>query len=240
MREMREKNKQSPYFPKDKPETHRYERRMIMSAFTYFGGKPSHTFGFTDSQYIVNRSDLLALTEPQLKYLNPGVCKHVSPYSENFWQDMKNWITPISKQHSASYPKAPSYRHELEPYLLRKVTMTAGFWRIRDIDKVSGLLHLVLTDVRLSHVYSNSVGSSPNIAVDHLNVWVSPSWLNRACAVPGTPLTVSGILYEYVSSKNTRNIGIIPILLMPKGQAAGSRRKHSTARPDISSPGVFA
>lgn len=208
-----------------------------MSAYTYFHQDHSRTSGFKDSPYIVDRSDLLTLSEPQLKFLNPGACQYVNPCSRTFWQDLKNWLSPISRQ-AASYPKAQSYRQELEPYLLRRVIMTAGSCRaLPDKCGNSGLIHLLLTDVRLSHVYSNSVGSSPDAAVDHLNIWVSPSVFASLRRPDNTlpSLTISGVLYEYASSKSTRptrNIAVLPILLMPRSRPPRARLNRRSSRPD--------
>ena len=211
----------------------------IMSAYTKpRGNAPFCTFGFKDSHRFIDRSALLALTEPQQEFFNQACCPYVNltePYSGTFWQDMKNWITPISNRAKA-YPKAHTYREQLERYLLRRVTIRAGSWKIIELNKTNGLLRLVLTDVVLKHVYSNRVGSSPNIPIGHLNVWVSPSWMNHVTPAPEAPLMVQGFLYEYVSSRKVRNIGILPVLLIPQHTNPRVRRK----RPDARCLGVSA
>lgn len=217
-----------------------------MNAYTYFHSNysnnhrkdnPKATFSFKDSPYMTDRSRELSIPEQQLKFLNPGACRYVNPCSETFWKDLKAWLSPISYQ-AACYPKALSYRYRLEPYLLRRVTMIAKSWKLQSTNESNGLLRLTLMDVRLSHVYSNSIGAAPNITVDHMNVWVSQAWMNLLPAYGiqayGSALTVTGILYEYVSSKNnTRNIGILPILLEPKRPNSTARQNRRIKRPDI-------
>lgn len=217
-----------------------------MSAYTYFHQNHSNhakkaqlkaTFGFKDSPYMVDLSNRLSLFGPQLKFLNSGACQYVNPYSKTFWFDLNAWLSPISHQ-AASYPKAQSYRRQLEPYLLRKVVMTAKSWKVQSTKDPNGLLRLTLMGVRLSHVYSNNVGASPSIAVDHMNVWVSQEWYNKLSSYRyGTPLTVTGVLYEY-ASKNTRNIGVLPILLEPKGLTPLARQNRRVKRPDSLCPGA--
>ena len=211
-----------------------------MSAYTYFhqdhfdSARNNHlktAFGYRNSPYMVAQP---SISGAQLKFLNPGACQHVNPYSKTFWPDLKTWLSPISSE-AAAYPKAKAYRHKLEPYLLQKVTMTAAHWNLKSTNDANGLLRLILTDVRLSHVYSNSVQADPNIIVSHIHVWVSPTWMNLLPAfghqVYDAPLTVTGILYEYVSAKGIRNIGILPILLEPKCPASMARQNRRVKRP---------
>lgn len=206
-----------------------------MSAYTHFHRDSSNAFSIKDPQYIVDQHN--QLSEPQLEFLNPGSCQYVNPYSKTFWQDMKDWLSPISNQ-AARYPKSEAYRDALEPYLLREVTMTARSWRILDIDAFSGQLRLVLEDVRLSHVYSSSVGAAPGTIVDHMNVWVSPSWLHHVDPDPSEPLIINGVLYEYVS-KGIRNISVLPVLLAPRSREIRRGQDHRSIRPDIlECPGV--
>lgn len=200
-----------------------------MNAYTNFHLESSNASGIRDSQYIVEHHN--RLSEPQLEFLNPGACQYVNPYSKTFWQDMKAWLSPISNQ-AANYPKSPYYRHALEPYLLRRVTITAESWHVQGISEFNGQLRLVLENVCLSHVHSNRIGAAPGIFVDHLNVWVSTLWLNHVAPDPIEPLTITGLLYEYVS-KNTRNISVLPILLAPKNRKIGSYQSQHTTLPNI-------
>ena len=182
-----------------------------------------------------------SISGPQLKFLNPGACQYVNPYSETFWPDLKAWLSPISSE-AAAYPKARCYRSNLKPYLLQKVTMTAAHWKLKSTDEANGLLRLMLMDVRLSRVYSSRIKANPSITVDHMHVWVSPAWMNLLPAyghqVYDAPLTVTGILYEYASSKGIRNIGILPILLEPKCPASIARQNRRVKRPDRDCPGA--
>lgn len=217
-----------------------------MNAYTHFHRSTSAqkeqvktTFRCKESPYMVDLSNQPALFGPQLKFLNSGACQYVNPYSRTFWPDLNTWLLPISR-HAAAYPKAPSYRRQLEPYLLRKVVMTARSWKVLSTKEPNGLLRLTLIDVCLSHVYSNSVGASPNIFVDHMNVWVSPEWFNKLSSHPyGVPLTITGVLYEYVS-KNTRNIGVLPILMKPAYQFPAVLQNCPIKPPDRECPGAFA
>lgn len=162
------------------------------------------------------------LNEAHLAFLNPASCQYVNPYSKTFWQDMKAWLSPISSQ-AETHPKASDYRCALEPYLLRRVHMTAETWSIQEVCQGRGQLRLLLQDVRLSHVHDGFIGAAPGAVIDHMNVWVSTAWLNRVIPDPCAPLAVDGILYEYIS-KQTRNIAVLPVLLAPISRKVGTFR----------------
>lgn len=199
-------------------------------------------FGYKYCPHIVDQSSQLSLAGTQQKFLNSAACQRINPFRPNFWLDLKSWLAPISRQ-AASYPKAPSYRRRLEPYLLQRVTITAGSWWIYHNNKSNGRLFLALKNVRLTHAYDNKkkVWAFPNITINHMNVEVSSLWYRAilACGTPyGAPLTVTGMLYEYTSSKNTRNIGILPILLEPKVLPLTARQNRCVKRPDSLYPGA--
>lgn len=155
------------------------------------------------------------LTEPQLEFLNPCSCRQVSPYNPDFWPELRNKLSGDS-QAVQDLPKAAGYRSALEPHLFQRVHMTAKTWSVRACG--GNQVHLVLQNLRLTHVHNGSLGASPGIALDHLNAWVSPLWFNRVIPVWGEPLALDGMLYEYATSSNTRNIGFLPVLLMPKNR----------------------
>lgn len=182
-----------------------------------------------------NLADMLpaeaGLNDAQLAFLNPASCQHVNPYGKLFWQEMAAWLSQISSQ-AAEAPRSPTYRDMLEPYLLRRVHMTAGSWSIEEICP-GRRLRLLLQDVRLDHVRSADLGASPDVVTDHMNIWVSISWLNRVIPDPSEPLSINGMLYEYVSRK-TRNIGVLPVLLAPQSRRLGGScaKKPGTAITD--------
>lgn len=153
------------------------------------------------------------LTEPQMEFLNPCACWHVSPYNPYFWSELRNVLSGES-QAIQDLPKAAHYRDVLEPYLLQRVHMTAETWSVSGCGR--NQVHLLLKNIRLTHVPGGALGSAPNIALDHLNVWVSPLWLNHVIPVWGEPLALDGMLCEYAASNHTRNIGLLPVLLMPR------------------------
>lgn len=224
-----------------------------MSAYTYFHQedhfdsaqknlhKLESALGHGDLSYVEAQNSKPSIFWPQLKFLNPSACQYVNPCSKTFWPDLENWLSPISHQ-AASYPRAGFYRRKLKPYLLQRVTMTAKHWSLQGTHESNGLLCLTLKDVRLSHVYNSSVQADPNIIVDHMYVWISPTWMNLLPSyghqVYDAPLSITGILYEYVSSKNIRNIGILPILLEPKCPTAAARQNRRIKGPDSPCPGL--
>lgn len=169
-----------------------------------------------------------ALTKPQFAFLNSEACQDVSPYNKNFWPKMTDWLTSVSKQ-TEGLPKAQNYRCALEPYLFQRVYMTADAWSIQDIR--DDRIRLVLRGVRLTNVYDNRVGAAPNITVDHMNIWVSLEWFNCVVPAQSDPLVLKGVLYEYVSAKRTRNIGVLPVLLTPRSRKLGSSWKNCAACP---------
>lgn len=180
--------------------------------------KPSPaSFGL--SPYRKEQSRELSLSVTQMKFLNPAACQYVNPYSKTFWSDLKNWLSDISSQ-SADYPKARHYRSQLAPHLLKKVTIIADSWELADTKDPNGLLHLELYNLRLLCAYGKEGYTIPNIAISHMHIWVSKAWMNLLPAYGaqayGGQLTVTGTLYEYVSAKGTRNIGVMPILLEPE------------------------
>lgn len=171
-----------------------------------------------------------ALTEPHLEFLNPSACQHVSPYSRNFWPELASWLAAES-QNAADLPCAQGYRKALEPYLLRRVHMTAGTWRFWDCGK--GQIRLLLQNVRLTHVPGSAVGDKLAITVDHMNIWVSPAWFNHITPVPGEPLALDGVLYQYANSRQTRNIGLLPVLMMPESRKHREKWKNYAACPAL-------
>lgn len=179
-----------------------------------------------------------ALTEPQLEFLNPSACQHVSPYNRNFWPELASWLAAES-QNAVDLPCAQSYRKALEPYLLRRVHMTADTWRVRDCGK--GCIRLLLQNVRLTHVHGSAVGDKLDTTLDHLNIWVSPAWFNHARPVPGDPLALDGVLYQYASARQTRNIGLLPVLVMPESRKRNANWKNCAVCPDVTvCPGLAA
>lgn len=229
-----------------------------MSAYTYFHQnhfdsaqknlpqknlrKLKAAFGYKYWPHLVDQSSQLSLAGTQQKFLNSAAVQCVDTSSPTFWPDLNAWLSSVSRQ-AASYPKAQFYRRQLEPYLLRRVTITAGSWKVCRNNKSNDLLYLSLKDVRLTHAYDNKkkVWAFPNIAVNHMNIKVSSLWYRAilACGVPyGAPLTITGMLYEYVSSKNTRNIGVLPILLEPKVLPLTARQNRCVKRPDSLYPGA--
>lgn len=164
------------------------------------------------------------LNKVQLEFLNSEACQYVSPYSRTFWQDMKKWLAALSVQ-AADYPKSDTYRSALEPYLLQRVHMLARTWHPQEINDYEQL-HLLLTDVCLTHVHRDSIGATPNVVVDHMHIWVSTRWFNHVRPDSLEPLVLNGVLYEYVSTKQTRNINIMPALIMPR-----SRKIRGASQP---------
>ncbi len=163
-------------------------------------------------------------SESQHVFLNPEACRLANPYGITFWQDIQRGLSAVSDR-AAAYPKAAAYRYELEPYLFQKVHMTADKWSI--LDGGSGCLRILLEDLHLTHACGSVMGSTPNVYTDHMNIQVSVSWLNRVVPDPLEPLAISGILYEYASSRGIRNIKILPVLIAPKSRKVGSRKNIS-------------
>lgn len=153
------------------------------------------------------------LTEPQIEFLNPCTCRYVSPYSLTFWSELRSKLCAYSKT-IQELPKADGYRSILEPYLFQRVHMTARTWSVHGLG--DNQIHLVLQDILLTGIHGDTIGSAPGIVLDHLNIWVSPLWLNRVVPVWGEPLLLDGIIHEYDSSRHTRNIGLLPVLIMPR------------------------
>lgn len=166
------------------------------------------------NQYPRRRADAQnAITEPQIEFLNSYACQHISPYSPTFWPDLTASLACQSWK-AARLPRAPYYRHALEPYLLRRVHMTAGRWEIKSYYS-KGFLRLVLYNVRLTHVHGGALGAAPNITLSHMNVFVSTAWFNRVIPNQNEALVLDGVLHQYASSKGTRNISLMPVLVMP-------------------------
>lgn len=206
--------------------TNQAQRNSDKTTLEFFGNYP----------YRKDQSGRLSLSVQQMKFLNPAACQYVNPYSKSFWRDMKDWLSGISSQ-AAAYPKDKAYRLRLAPHLLRKVTMTADSWMLMNAGDPNGMLHLMLRDIRLLCAYNEQDWTFPNIAIDHMHIWVSKAWMNLLPAYGiqayGGQLTVTGILYEYVSD-GTRNIGIMPVLLEPKNY-----RVKCIKRPDsLECPGA--
>lgn len=181
-----------------------------------------------------------ALTKPQLKFLNSEACQQVSPYNKKFWPKLTAWLTSASKQ-AEGLPKAQNYRCALEPYLLQRVYMLARTWEIKEISEDNERFRLLLRDVCLTHARGDSIGVTPNVVIDHMNIWVSSHWLNSVIPADNDPLVLNGVLYEYANAKQTRNIGIMPVLVMPRSRKLGARWKNCAACPDIPlCPGLAA
>ena len=176
-------------------------------------------------------------SESQLVFLNPEACRLANPYGKTFWEDLKIGLSNVSAR-AAAYPKAAAYRYELEPYLFQKVHMTAKRWSI--LGASGGCLNLLLKELHLTHVCEDTLGSTPNIYVDHMNIQVSVSWMNRVIPDPTEPLTISGVLYEYSSTKMIRNIKIMPVLIAPESRKVGSRKNitYFIGPPELSYTGV--
>lgn len=109
--------------------------------------------------------------------------------------------------------------------------MTAGTWRFWDCGK--GQIRLLLQNIRLTHVPGSAVGDKLAITVDHMNIWVSPAWFNHITPVPGEPLALDGILYQYANSRQTRNIGLLPVLMMPESRKHREKWKNYAACPAL-------
>ena len=157
-----------------------------------------------------------AAAEPAYhEFLNSAVCRS-GPYDETFWEELKDRIAPVSRN-AANYPKAHRYRGQLTPYLLCRVTLRAEKWTFVHAFLKKGMVQLCLLDVRLSRASGGSEKVSPDIYIDHMNVMVSVSWLNRVAPSYGyhEPLLVDGLLYEYDSSAKVRNIGVQPAAMVP-------------------------
>lgn len=201
-----------------------------MNAYYHFNARAiaAETATLNKSQYISIQST--RLTEPQLEFLNSDACQHVNPYAQNFWSELTGWLAAASKP-AGTLPKAYSYRYALEPYLLQRVHMLAKTWTITETPD-DGRIRLLLEDVRLNNVRGSYVGKAPNAAVDHMNIWVSIAWFNRVIPAIDEPLVLDGVLHEYASSKQVRNIGVLPILVMPLSRKSGVFGKNCAARPD--------
>ena len=174
-----------------------------------------------------------SLTKPQLEFLNSHACRKVSPYSRNFWQEMANSLAAQSRQVEA-LPYALNYRRSLEPYLFRQVHMVADHWSI--VERGDDYIHLLLQSVHLKNVHGSAIGATPNVTVDHLNIWVSPAWYNRVIFAYNERLALDGVLYQYANANWTRNIGLMPVLVMPESRKVSrwtANRKNCARCPYV-------
>ena len=164
-----------------------------------------------------------ALTEPQLLFLNSRACRYANPHSQNFWPELTAMLEKLSRQ-VAALPRARDYRLALEPYLLRRVHMVTDTWDFQGTGK--GCARLLLHNVRLKHVYGNTVGTMPDITVSCMNIWVSTDWLNRVAPAYDEKLTLSGVLYQCADQdtdgRRTRNICLLPVLVRPLSRKLSS------------------
>lgn len=205
-----------------------------MSAYNHLHARTisAETAALNEDRLISRQST--RLTEPQLEFLNSDACQHVNPYVQNFWPELTGWLAAASEP-AGALPKAYSYRCALEPHLFQQVHMLAKTWTIKETPD-AGRVRLLLEDVRLTNVRGSHVGKAPNAAVDHMNIWVSTAWFNRVAPAIDEPLALDGVLYEYASSKQVRNIGILPVLVMPLSRKPGGFWKNCAARPDTVCP----
>ena len=153
-----------------------------------------------------------SLTEPQLEFLNSRACRQVSPYSPNFWMEFADSLAAQSQQ-AAALPCAKHYRRSLEPYLLRRVHMVADRWFIADLG--DNYIRLTLRGIHLKNVHGSAMGATPDVTLDHLNIWVSTAWYSRVVPAYNERLALDGVLYQYANANWTRNIGLMPVLVMP-------------------------
>lgn len=172
------------------------------------------------------------LSEAQMDFLNPEAVRSVNPYSHFFWQEILDWLEGLSDQANA-YPKAAAYRDALVPYLLRKVHMTAHTWSVKEVSE-DGRIRLLLKDVCLTNVFDRRVGKAPRVLVDHMNIWVGADWMNRVAPDILEPLALDGVLYEYICGGETRNIGILPVLVMPRSRMVRGKTPRDDRTPQLS------
>ena len=156
------------------------------------------------------------LSEAYLDFLNPAACREVNPCGRTFWPDLRDRLEAVSIQ-AEGFQKSDCYRAQLKPYLLRRVYLTARTWQVAGTPG-KGLMRLCLWDVRLTHVYGPSVGESPNVYMDHVNITVSSSWYDRVRPNRDESLAVNGMLYEYADSRGRRNIGVVAVAVMPRSR----------------------
>ena len=174
-----------------------------------------------------------SLTESQLEFLNSRACRNVSPYSRNFWQEMANSLAAQSRRIEA-LPRAQNYRRSLEPYLFRQVHMVADRWFITGLG--DDYIHLTLRSVHLKNVHSNTIGATPDVTLDHLNIWVSTAWFNHVIPAYNERLALDGVLYQYANASQTRNIGLMPVLVMPESRKVSrwtANRKNCACCPYV-------
>lgn len=162
------------------------------------------------------------LSEAYFKYLNSVACRQANPFSSTFWLELRDWLTSESSR-AEECQKADGYRAQLAPYRLRRVNLIAESWRVARV--FDHTVQLCLSNVRLAHVYGQPVGCAPNVPIAHINLLVSNRWFGRIAPSQDEGLSVIGMLYEYVSSKNQRNIGIMGVAVMPRS------RKVTEVRP---------
>lgn len=175
--------------------------------------------------YIQNFLTEQSLSEAYHEYLNPVACRQANPYSDTFWLDLKDWLTSVSNE-AEEYQKADNYRDELSPYRLHRVNLIAESWCVSKVFEHT--IQLCLSNVRLSHVYGKPIGCAPNVPIDHINLLVSSYWFGRIVPSQDKGLSVNGMLYEYVSSKNQRNIGIMGVAVMPLPQSRKAEQVRTT------------
>ena len=163
-----------------------------------------------------------SLSEAYLDFLNPAACQDVNPCGRTFWPDLRDKLAAASEQ-VEGFQRSNRYRIQLEPYLLRRVHLTAGTWQVDGAPR-KGLMCLCLSDVRLAHVYGPTMGESPDVYVDHIHITVSSSWYDRVRPDRSEALAVNGMLYEYADRRGRRNVGVIAVAVMPRS------RKRRAAR----------
>lgn len=165
------------------------------------------------------------LSDGYFAHLNPSACQNVNPCSKTFWQDLTDWLTPMSKS-AADYPKNIGYRKQLAPYILQRVNLIAKGWRINSARSHGDAVWLTLTDVRLALVPGTNAAEQPKGFAKHMNIKVSAALIKRLNLDPAGELSIHGTLYEYVNSKNKRNIAVWPVALYPR-----RRRKRPAPEP---------
>ena len=210
-----------------------------MNAYYHFHADQVSQKASTLNQYPRRRIDAQnTLTEPQLEFLNSYACQRASPYSPDFWSELSASLAYQSRE-AVGLPRAPSYRRALEPYLLRRVHMTADSWEIKSYYS-KGFLRLVLHTVRLTHVHGGALGVAPNIILSHLNVFVSTAWFNRVAPDQNGALALDGVLHQYASSKGTRNISLMPVLVMPMSREIPYKQPCTACPGPTVCPGLAA
>lgn len=162
------------------------------------------------------------LPDFQLQFLNREACREVSPFNKHFWPELINLLSDKSQQ-VMELPKAACYRSSLEPYRHLRVHITAESWaQIEDKERRPGdPIHLMLYNPRVTHVHNRpgtAVMMPSNAAVHHMHIWVSVKWMSDVSPNPVEPLVLEGVLYEYASSHQVRNIGVLPVLLTDKSR----------------------